>query len=101
MIPGAIERNREYVGDAIHIAPGVDEASVNLGFDAQTSGGLLIAVPAERLEMLRQSLARRGAGHFVIGQIVDAAPGQILPFGIRPKPGGHFYMHCNHSIPDN
>jgi len=33
--------------------------------------------------MLRQSLARRGAGHFVIGQIVDAAPGQIflLPAG--------------------
>ena len=50
VIPGAIERNREYVGDAIHLAPGVDEASVNLGFDAQTSGGLLIAIPAERLE---------------------------------------------------
>jgi selenide,water dikinase len=78
VIPGAIERNREYVGDAIHIAPGVDEASVNLGFDAQTSGGLLIAVPAERLEMLRQSLARRGAGAFVIGKIVDGAAGQIF-----------------------
>ncbi len=63
---------------AIHVAPGVDEASVNLGFDAQTSGGLLIAVPTERLEMLRQSLARRGAGRFVIGQIVDGAAGQIF-----------------------
>ena len=78
VIPGAIERNREYVGDAIHIAPGVDEAAVNLGFDAQTSGGLLIAVPTERLEMLRQSLARRGAGNFVIGKIVDGAAGQIF-----------------------
>jgi len=78
VIPGAIERNREYVGDAIHIAPGVDEASVNLGFDAQTSGGLLIAVPTERLELLRQALARRGAGAFVIGKIVDGAAGQIF-----------------------
>ena len=78
IIPGAIERNREYVGGAIHLAPGVDEAAVNLGFDAQTSGGLLIAVPVERLEMLRQSLARRGARHFHIGQIVDGAAGQIL-----------------------
>ena len=78
VIPGAIERNREYVGDAIHIAPGVDEASVNLGFDAQTSGGLLIAVAAERLEMLRQSLARRGAGNSVIGKIVDGSAGQIF-----------------------
>ena len=68
VIPGAVERNREYVGEAIRIAPDVDEALVNLGFDAQTSGGLLIAVPPERLEALRQSLARRGAGAFVIGQ---------------------------------
>ncbi len=45
VIPGAIERNREYVGEAIRVAPDVDEALVNLGFDAQTSGGLLIAVP--------------------------------------------------------
>ena len=78
VIPGAIERNREYVGDAIHIAPGVDEASVNLGFDAQTSGGLLIAVPTERLEILRQSLARRGAGNFVIGKTVDGGDKQII-----------------------
>jgi selenide,water dikinase len=78
VIPGAIERNREYAGGALRVAPGVDEAAVNLGFDAQTSGGLLIAVPAERLEKLRQSLARRGAGHFVIGKIIDNPPGQIL-----------------------
>ena len=78
VIPGAIERNREYVGEALHVAPGVDEASVNLGFDAQTSGGLLIAVPAERLEELRRSLARRGAGSFVIGKIIERRAGQIL-----------------------
>jgi len=78
VIPGAIERNREYVGEAIHVAPGVDEASVNLGFDAQTSGGLLIAVATERLEMLRQSLARGRAGNSVIGQVVAGAAGQIF-----------------------
>jgi selenide, water dikinase len=77
VIPGAVERNREYVGEAIRISPGVDEALVNLGFDAQTSGGLLIAVPAERLENLRQALARRGAGAFVIGRVVDGADRQI------------------------
>lgn len=77
VIPGAIERNREYVGEAIEIAPEVDEASVNLGFDAQTSGGLLIAIPVSRLETLRQSLLRRGAGAFVIGRIVNAAEKRI------------------------
>jgi selenide,water dikinase len=78
VIPGAVERNREYVGEAIRVAPDVDEALVNLGFDAQTSGGLLITVPRERLEALRQALARRGAGGFVIGRIVDTSDKKIL-----------------------
>ena len=89
VIPGAVERNREYVGEAIRVAPNVDEALVNLGFDAQTSGGLLIAVPAERLEALRQSLARRGAGGFVIGRVVHGAEKQILLVpGAPDKEGG-------------
>jgi selenide,water dikinase len=78
VIPGAIERNREYVGEAIQADPGVDEALVHLGFDAQTSGGLLIAVPMERLDQLLQSLTRRGAGAFVIGRIIGGAPGTIF-----------------------
>ncbi len=78
VIPGAVERNREYVGDSLHTASGVDEALVNLGFDAQTSGGLLIAVPRARLETLRRALARRGATGFVIGRVADSAAGQIL-----------------------
>ena len=79
VIPGAIERNREYVGEAIRVGPNVDEARVNLGFDAQTSGGLLIAIPADRLETLRQSLARRGVMAYVIGKIigVSGAPIQV------------------------
>jgi selenide,water dikinase len=81
VIPGAIERNREYVGEALRVAPGVDEALVNLGFDAQTSGGLLIAVPPDRLELLRQSLTQQGAGAFAIGTIVDKGAGQIFVTG--------------------
>ncbi len=78
VVPGAIERNREYVGDGLRGAPGVDEALVNLGFDAQTSGGLLIAVPAGRREILLQALARRGADGFVIGEIINGTVGEIF-----------------------
>ena len=77
IIPGAIERNREYVGGELQVDSGVDEALVNLGFDAQTSGGLLIAVPAERLEPLQQSLAHRGIDAFVIGKIAGDTAGRI------------------------
>ncbi len=78
VIPGAVERNREYVGEAIRVAPDMDEALVNLGFDAQTSGGLLITIAPERLEAFHQSLARRGADGFVIGRIIGPSDGQIL-----------------------
>jgi selenide,water dikinase len=91
VIPGAIERNREYAGEAVRVAPEADEARVNLGFDAQTSGGLLIAVPAARLEVLRQSLLRRGVPAFMIGKVTAAANGEItvLPGdqdGVRDGP---------------
>jgi AhpD family alkylhydroperoxidase len=78
VIPGAIERNREYVGDAIEAEPGIDDAWMNLGFDAQTSGGLLIAVPGGRLAALREALAGVGAGTAVIGRIAGGAAGKIL-----------------------
>jgi selenide,water dikinase len=78
IIPGVIERNREYVGEAIRIAPGVDETRVDLGFDAQTSGGLLITIPLERLNALKQSLIQRGAQAFVIGKIIGDAEGRIF-----------------------
>lgn len=78
VIPGAVERNREYVGEDLRADSSVDEALVNLGFDAQTSGGLLIAVPARRLDLLRELLAQRGASAFVIGKVVAGASGQIF-----------------------
>lgn len=78
VIPGAIERNREYVGEMLHIAPGVEEAAVNLGLDAQTSGGLLIAIPPERLQRLREALNKRGVSSFVIGKVLKAPERRIF-----------------------
>ncbi|HUC85324.1 MAG TPA: selenide, water dikinase SelD [Candidatus Acidoferrales bacterium] len=92
LIPGAIERNREYVGEALEAEPGVEEARVHLGFDAQTSGGLLIAVPFERLGTLRRALEEGGAGAFVIGRIVGDAPGKIL---VRPGSARNSKMNLN------
>ena len=77
-IPGAVERNREFVGARLTVGPGVDEALVNLGFDAQTSGGLLIAIAPERLQTLLGLLEQNFVNAVVIGKLDDAAPGQII-----------------------
>jgi selenide, water dikinase len=81
VVPGAVERNREYAGAAIQVAPDADEALVYLGFDAQTSGGLLLTVPDERLDQLRRSLAQRGTGAFVIGRIIGPSEGRVRVVG--------------------
>lgn len=78
VIPGAIERNTEYVGDDLSVADAVPEAGVLLGYDAQTSGGLLICVPAEKHDKLIAALEARGTLAATIGKIVDESDGKIL-----------------------
>ena len=77
VIPGAVERNREFLGDDLEVAADVDEASVHLGCDAQTSGGLLIAIAPERLEKLQCALAEREIKAFVIGTFLGPSDGRI------------------------
>ena len=78
VVPGAIERNGEYVGDDLVVDDGVDEAMAHLGLDAQTSGGLLIAVPEDRHDALMQSLADRGVQGATIGRITEQSSGRIV-----------------------
>ena len=78
VIPGATERNREYVGDDLRVGDGVAEELVHLGFDAQTSGGLLIAVPEQKHEALLDALAARGVMSVTVGRIVSESSGQIV-----------------------
>ena len=85
VIPGAIERNREFLGDDLEVCPNVNEASVHLGCDAQTSGGLLIAVPPGGLAKLQTALTQRGVAAFVIGRFRGPSNGRIL---LSTSPGG-------------
>jgi len=78
IVPGAVERNREFCGDHLEIAPDVDQALVHLGCDAQTSGGLLIAIPPDCLASLQGALAERHTGCFVIGRFVSSDAGRIF-----------------------
>ena len=59
VLPGGSERNLGSMADRV-TADGVDDARLKVLFDAQTSGGLLIAVAAEATERLHSELAARG-----------------------------------------
>ena len=77
-IPGGTERNVASVADAVSFAAGVDQTTRLLLADAQTSGGLLIAVAAERADALVAALRREATpAAAVIGRVVAGTPGAI------------------------
>ncbi|MBW7851336.1 MAG: selenide, water dikinase SelD [Rhodospirillales bacterium] len=73
LCPGGTKRNLQYAAPHVRFASRLDEPRRLLLADAQTSGGLLIAVPADRLQHLQAGLRRRDvAVGAVIGEVVVA-----------------------------
>jgi selenide,water dikinase len=76
-IAGGTSRNFEYLKPRVTFA-GMDEGDQLLLCDAQTSGGLLIAVAADRLDALTSALQRRGVSPIAhIGEIIGDGDGRI------------------------
>ena len=77
-IPGGTKRNREALSPHVTFDSGVDEVIRTLLFDAQTSGGLLIAVPEERAAALIKALEKeKTIVAAQIGRVVAGMPGTI------------------------
>ena len=77
-IPGGGRTNREHFGRAVHVAPHVDPSLVDLLYDPQTSGGLLIAVAESKAEALSAALSSAGVPASRVGRAVGAAAARIL-----------------------
>jgi selenide,water dikinase len=72
-IPGGARTNREHFAAGVNVAPGVEEDLIDLLYDPQTSGGLLIAVAESHAAPLAAALEAGGALASWIGRAV--APG--------------------------
>ncbi|MFM2105823.1 MAG: hypothetical protein RL338_855 [Chloroflexota bacterium] len=70
---GGAAHNRRFVADSLAVGPGVDPALVALAHDPQTSGGLLAAVPPDRIRELASSLDAAGEPWWEIGRVVEGA----------------------------
>ena len=76
-VPGGSRRNLEDVSDDVHFADSLDEISRILLADAQTSGGLLMAVPSGSVESVVENLRGTTPTAAVIGGVVEGPPGTI------------------------
>jgi selenide,water dikinase len=66
----ASKTNAEYVAAGLKIEGRVDPVRLEFFYDAQTSGGLLISVPAEKAEAMASAARERGAAAAcVVGEV--------------------------------
>ncbi|MBK7643718.1 MAG: selenide, water dikinase SelD [Planctomycetes bacterium] len=72
-LSGGAKRGRKGLAEDVSIRAGLDETLVNLAFDAETSGGLLIAVSAENAPALERELAARSQLVCALGEVLPRA----------------------------
>jgi selenide,water dikinase len=69
IFPGGAYDNRLYFGSNVHFDPSLDEPSQLLLFDSQTSGGLLLAVPPDKLEKFLTRAEQLEQPLWVVGEV--------------------------------
>jgi len=78
VIPGGTKANMDYVVPYVRWGDAVSEIDHVLLCDAQTSGGLILAVPQNEREPLLAELLQRGlTDSRIIGEITEAGNGTI------------------------
>lgn len=76
-VPGGLKANRAFVEEWVTDESG-DDATLDLLYDPQTSGGLLIAVAAGRTSALVGALQERGEPVHPVGRVAGGSPGKIV-----------------------
>jgi selenide, water dikinase len=78
LIPGGAYSNRTFCSCKVEVGAEVSPLLVDLLYDPQTSGGLLIAVPFGNGKNLVESLLMEGIlDASVVGEVVDGPPGRL------------------------
>ena len=71
MVTGADKTNRQYVGEDVSMAEGIDPNLAKLFYDPQTAGGLLLAIRGAKTDDLLSELRRNYPRAEVIGRATE------------------------------
>jgi selenide,water dikinase len=78
MVPGGLHRNREFRIHMINAGPDCPDWMVDILFDPQTAGGLLIALPSHQAEELLKRMHDEGIEEAaIVGEVVSEPKGKI------------------------
>ncbi len=77
-LTGGAGKTRKFLGDSVTLSPVLDEATVALLFDAQTSGGLLIAVAPDQADALLARLKTSHPQAAIVGECVARGDASIV-----------------------
>lgn len=71
LFPGGTGDNRAYFGPRVKAAAGIADPDLMLLFDSQTSGGLLLCLPAEKREAFEKRATQMEQAVWFVGRVVD------------------------------
>lgn len=71
LIPAGAYDNKNYIGEKAYIDENVPEGIKDILFDPQTSGGLLISIPEEKVDLLLEELKNTPTEFAVVGRVIE------------------------------
>jgi selenide,water dikinase len=78
LIPGGAHSNRQFFSCRVDVDSRVPSLLIDILYDPQTSGGLLISLPSEKAERLVETLKKEeNIDSSIVGQVVEEPRGRI------------------------
>ncbi len=79
LVPGGARANQEYIGKDLLNKDNIDPILLDILCDPQTSGGLLVSLPADKAEDYKRLLDHNGEpANAIIGTFQEGSAGQIV-----------------------
>ena len=79
IFPGGATNNRRFFEPTVTFAAALSDAQRMLLWDPQTSGGLLLAIPRDRVQAFEQACHAHEQAFWVIGHVRDGQGIEVLP----------------------
>ena len=78
LLTAVAQQNRNHVGRHVKFDPDISFAMQEVMFDPQSSGGLLIVLPADQADALLADIQALGVPSAIVGEMLEPGPKEIL-----------------------